>query len=555
MNEHLLEGELHSPMRARLVAGALALGFCAVGIKGGFVAFGGAEVLPATVSTSGEDAVQEKRADILDRNGERLATSIPVYSMWADPSAVWDATEIADKLITVLPELDHETIERRLSDPNRQFVWLKREITPVQRQAVFDLGLEGIHFQEEARRFYPQKTLGAHVIGYTDVDGRGLAGIEYALDERLSSSMEPVRLTIDLSVQYSLEAELSSMAVDSNAKGGAGVVIDARTGEVLAMASWPTFDPNRLQDSSADQRFDRATGAVYELGSVFKPLTMAAALDYGVVVPRETFNVSSPIAIGARVIHDDHPMQGSGKATPTMIIAHSSNIGTVQIARRIDVEQHERFLETLGLMDRAPVELASSARPLLPEGEWSEITQATISFGHGISVTPIAFAAGFASFANDGTYVPPTLLLDQDPLAEVREPRRVMSTPTAKVVVEMMRTTVTEGTGRQADKPGYRIAGKTGTAEKAINGVYQDDRNVTSFAAVFPADDPKYAVLIVLDEPTGASGRAESAAYNAAPAVGRVIERIAPILDVMPYFEDIDPVGLQVRTVSDRRSL
>lgn len=554
MTRRLLEEEIHSPFRARLVAGALCVGFCALAARGSMIAVGDLGEVPATVHTASEDAAQEMRADILDRNGERLATSVPVYSLYGDPREVWDAGQIADELVTVLPDLDRNTIERRLSDTNRKFVWLKRELTPNQRQAVFDLGLEGIHFQEEARRFYPQKTLGAHVVGFTDIDGRGLSGIEYSLNDRLASSMEPIRLTIDLSVQYSLEAELSSMAIKSNAKGGAGIVIDGRTGEVLAMASWPTFDPNRRQDFGPNEFLDRSSGAVYELGSVFKPLTMAAGLDYGVLTPRETFNVSSPITIGADTIHDDHPLPGASRATPSSIIAHSSNIGTVQIGQRLGGDRHRRFLETLGLMERAPIELAASEAPLLPE-HWSPITEATVSFGHGMSVSPIAFAAAFASFANNGTYTPPTLLLEQDPLADVREPRRVMATPTSHVVVEMMRAAVTEGTGRKADIPGYRVAGKTGTAEKAINGEYVDDKNVTSFAAVFPADDPKYAVLIVLDEPTGASGRAESAAFNAAPAVGRVIERIAPILDVMPYFEDIEPVGLEIRTVSGRRSL
>ncbi len=553
MKEELLEGERHSPLRARLVAGVLCLGFCAVAVKGALVSIGGVDVMAASYS-AGDDAAQKMRADILDRNGERLATSVPVYSLYADPSAVWDAGDIADKLLTVFPDLDRDTIEARLSDPNRKFVWLKREITPVQRQAVFELGLEGIHFQEEARRFYPQKSLAAHVVGYTDVDGLGLAGIEYALDDRLASSMEPVRLTIDLSVQYSLEAELSSMAAASNAKGGAGVVIDGASGEVLAMASWPTYDPNRRQDFGVEALRDRAAGSVFELGSVFKPLTVAAGLDYGLLTPRETFNVSKPITVGVETIHDDHPIPGGHAITPTTIVAQSSNIGTVQIGMRLGVDRHKRFLETLGLFDRAPVELGSSEKPLLPE-DWSPITQATVSFGHGISVSPVAFAAAFSAFANDGTYIPPTLVLDQDPLAEPREPRRVMSSPTALVVTEMMRTAVMDGTGRRADIPGYRVAGKTGTAEKAINGVYHKDRNINSFAAVFPADDPKYTVLIVLDEPTGATGRAESAAFNSAPAAGRVVERIAPILDVMPYFEDIDPDGLQVRTVSDRRAL
>lgn len=553
MTPRILEGERHSPLRARIIAGLLCVGFAAAGIRGGMVALGGAEPVPATFANTIE-AAQKMRADILDRNGERLATSIPVYSLYADPGAVWDAGNIADQLVSVFPELDRETIMDRLSDSGRQFVWLKRGITPNQRQAVFELGLEGIGFQEEARRFYPQKTLAAHAIGFTDVDGKGLSGVEYTQNDRLASSLEPIRLTLDLSVQYSLEAELASIAARSNAKGGAGIVMNGKTGEVLALASWPAFDPNRRQEFSSHEILDRATGAVYELGSVFKPLTMAAALDFGVVTPRETFNVSRPIEIGVETIRDDHPMPGSHAASPTGIITYSSNIGTVQIAQRIGLDNQRRFLQSLGLFERSPVELSASESPLLP-ADWSPITQATVSFGHGISVSPMAFASAFAAFANEGTYMPPTLILTEDPLAPEREPRRVMSSPTSQVVTQMMRAAVTDGTGRQADIPGYRLAGKTGTAEKVINGKYTKDRNIASFAAVFPADNPEYAVLIVLDEPVSATGRSETAALNAAPAVGRVVERIAPILNVMPFFEDIEPQEFRTRTVSDRRSL
>ena len=549
----ILESESHSPFRARIVAAAMGIAFVGVAVQGAIVSLTGPKEVYAS-STVQNDKAQAIRADILDRNGERLATSIPVYSLYADPSAVWDPADHAAKLAEILPGVDQGVLQDRLSDPERKFVWIKRELTPLQRQDVYDLGLEGIGFLEENRRFYPQKTVAAHLIGFTDIDGKGLSGMEYALDERLTTSMEPVRLTIDLGVQYSLEAELGSMASQSGAKGGAGVVMDARTGEVLAMASWPFFDPNRRQDFTSNELKDRATSSVFELGSVFKPLTIAAGLDHGLLSPTETFNVSQPVTVNGQTIHDDHPLDGAHAASVTNIIAHSSNIGTVQIGLRLGEERQQRFLDSLGLMERAPIELASSANPLLPPS-WSDLTTATVSFGHGINVTPIAFTAAFASFANEGTYIPPTVLLDHGPLAEEREPRRVMSTPTAAVVVEMMRVAVESGTGRKADVPGYRVAGKTGTAEKAINGRYDPNKNLNSFAAVFPADDPKYAVLIVLDEPTDANGRPQTAAFNAAPAVGRVIDRIATILDVMPNFEDLQTAGPPVRTVADRRSL
>ena len=554
MKKRVLESETASPLRARMVAGAMCVAFVAISVQGGVVALTGDVSEAGFGKTASREAPQLMRADIVDRNGDRLATSISVYSLYADPSAIWDGAEIAAELTSVFPELDQDVLTERLSNPDRKFVWVKRGLTPEERATVFSLGLEGLGFREEARRYYPKGSLASHLLGFTDVDGKGLAGVEYSLDERLSVSMEPIRLTIDSSVQYSLEAELNAAAVKTGAKGGAGVVLDTKTGEVLGMASWPAFDPNRPQDATADMRFDRATTGVYELGSVFKPLTVSAALDFGELTLRETFDVSRPIQIGSNAIHDDHPVPAGHRATPTAIVAHSSNIGTVQIGLRVGAERQQRFLEALGLLQASPVEVAGSASPLVPE-RWSELTTATVSFGHGLAVSPIAFAAAFATLANGGDYIPPTILMDQQPLGQDRTPRRVMSSPTAEVVVEMMRVAVVEGTGKSADVPGYRVAGKTGTAEKPGPNGYDADRNMTSFSAVFPADDPKYAILIVLDEPTDENGRAVSAAFSSAPAVGRVVERIAPILDVMPYFEDLRPTGPPVRQVSDRRSL
>ncbi|MAP94708.1 MAG: transposase [Ponticaulis sp.] len=550
----LLESEAASPLRAKVVAVSLCLAFGAVGIQGGLIALAGDAKEYSLFDTTVSEAPQLRRADILDRNGERLATSISVYSLFADPSAVWDATELAGELVAIFPELDYDALESRLADRDRRFIWIKRGLTPEERKAVFDLGLAGIDFREEARRYYPKGSLATHVLGFTDVDGKGLSGVEHALQTRLSESLEPIQLTLDASVQYSLEAELSAAAVETNAIGGAGVVMDARTGEVLGMASWPTFDPNRPQDSTENERLNRATGAVYELGSVFKPLTMAAGIDLGEVQLREAFDVRNPIRIGSHAIHDDHPVPNGWAATPTAILSNSSNIGTAQIGLRIGKDRQVRFLTSAGLFDSAPLRVSGSASPLIPD-YWNDLTTATVSFGHGIAVSPAAFTAAFSSLANEGDYLAPTIVKEADPLDDPRVPERIMSSPTAQVVVEMMRVAVTDGTGKNADVVGYRVAGKTGTAEKPGPNGYDPNRNMSSFAAVFPADDPKYTVLIVLDEPEDDNGRALSAAFSAAPAVGRVIERIAPILDVVPYFEDLRPTGPQARTVSDRRSL
>ncbi len=499
-----------------------------------------------------------RRADILDRNGELLATSVTVYSLFADPRAIWDAGEVASALAGIFPDLDEQELAGRLSNRSRAFVWVRRGLTPRQRQAVFALGLEGLGFREEPSRAYPRGVLAGHVLGYANLDGEGLAGIEFALDRRLAEGGDPLRLTLDSGVQFALEAELAGAAARHDVDGAAGVVLHAPTGEVLAMASWPPVDPNRwaAADVSNSERLNRAAGAVYELGSVFKPLTVAAAFDAGVLHPADRFDVHEPVIIAGKRIFDRHPVPG--RASPGDIIVHSSNVGTVRIALELGIRRQQDFLQALGLFDRAPVELAESAAPLLP-GRWDTLSSATIAYGHGIAVSPVAFTAAFAAFANNGERVAPTLLLGQD-----RTPDRVMGAPTTGLVTAMLRETVRTGTGTRADVAGYQVAGKTGTAEKPVAGGYAEDINISSFAAVFPADRPEFAILVVLDAPKPAeldgTLTGTSAAWTAAPAVGRVVERIAPLLGLVPRQEDIardGPVGEPpVRAVSgDRRSL
>lgn len=499
-----------------------------------------------------------RRADILDRNGELLATSVTVYSLFADPRAIWDAGEVAAALATIFPDLDAQDLAERLSNRSRAFVWVRRGLTPRQRQAVFALGLEGLGFREEHSRAYPRGVLAGHVLGYASLDGEGLAGVEFALDRRLAEGGEPLRLTLASGVQFALEAELAAAAARHDVEGAAGIVLHAPTGEVLAMASWPPVDPNRwaAADVSDSERLNRAAGAVYELGSVFKPLTVAAAFDAGVLHPADRFDVHSALTIAGKRIFDRHPVPG--RASPGDIVVHSSNVGTVRIALDLGIRRQQDFLQGLGLFERAPVELAESAAPLLPE-RWDTLSSATIAYGHGIAVSPVAFTAAFAAFANDGERVAPTLLLGSE-----RTPERVMGAPTAGLVTAMLRETVRSGTGTRADVPGYQVAGKTGTAEKPVAGGYAEDVNISSFAAVFPADRPEFAILVVLDAPKPAeidgTLTGTTAAWTAAPTVGRVVERIAPLLGLAPRLEDIardGPAGgPPVRAVSgDRRSL
>lgn len=479
-----------------------------------------------------------RRADIVDRNGELLATSVDVYSLYADPRAVWDPLETVDALADVIPDLDRDLVLARLSDRARRFEWIKRGLTPRQRQAVFNLGLEGLHFETERARAYPKGALAGHVLGATNIDGAGVAGVEYAQDDWLAAGDGPLRLTIDSGVQFALEAELETAAVEHDTLGAAGIVLDAETGAVRALASWPPVDPNRWAAHKAAARLDRAVGAPYDLGSVFKPFTVAAGLEMGAISGGQTFDLTTPVIVNGKEFEEHGELRR--RATLADIIADSSNRGTVLIAQQIGADDLRAFLDDLGLLDRSPIELSASAAPLLPR-EWDELTLATTSFGHGMAVSPIAFAGAFSAFANNGVVVEPTLI--EAVARRPRPPQRVMTPSTTAFVVDMMRETVLRGTGAGADAVGFRVAGKTGTAEKVVDGVYDEDRNVTSFAAVFPADDPKFVVFLLLDEPQARDGRGATAASNAAPAVGRVIERIAPQLGVAPVLEDVARAG------------
>ncbi len=533
-------------MRTRMVSIGLLAVFATIALKGLTVALGGTTASTA-IATNFKEA--PRRADIVDRNGDLLATSVTVFSVFADPRAIGDPDLIANELATVLPDLNVETIKTRLSNNERAFAWIERGITPRQRQAVFALGLEGIGFREETRRAYPRGTLAGHLLGYAGADGQGLGGIEYALDDRLTKDEDPLHLTIDANVQFSLEAELAAAVGEYEAEAGAGIVMAAQSGEVLGMASWPPLDPHQATKLGSDHpaRLDRASGALYELGSIFKPLTVAGALDAGAIRPSDRFDVREPINIRGRQINDDHPI--IGRPTPFEIIADSSNIGTVKIAWQMGSLRLQEFFSSLGLFSRSTIELAGSARPIVPE-QFDDLYSATASYGHGIAVTPIAFTGAFASLANSGETVTPTLLLSPE---RKRNPKRVMSAPTANLVVSMLRKAVTDGTGAQAEVGGYRVAGKTGTAEKPIPGGYSETENICSFAAIFPADSPEYVVLIVLDSPKAGEGRGRAAAWNAAPTAGRVIERIAPILGVEPRFDEPVRSSPRVRSVSDRR--
>ncbi len=474
------------------------------------------------------------RADIVDRNGELLATSLNTYSLYAEPRKIWDPVASTEAIILALPDLDPAVVEERLSS-RKSFVWLSRNLTPKERQLVFSIGLPGLGFRIEPKRVYPRGKLASHVLGFTDIDLNGTAGVERAFNERLiKEGATPMRLSLDMRVQFAVEDELKAGMEKFQADAASGIVMNIKTGEILAMASMPDFNPNRSGTALPNNRLNRASMALYELGSTFKPITMALAHETGVVKDDEKLPVQDKLVIQKKSITDDHPSRVAlGEYD---ILAQSSNRGAALIALRAGAEAQQDLLERLGLFARVPIELQESTAPLVAS-EWQDITTATVSYGHGISVTPLALATALATLLNGGMYVAPTI--EKHQMGQAIISHRAVSSQTSRKVVDMMRYVVTDGTGRNAAVKGYGLMGKTGTAEKLINGEYAKKRLVTSFVAAFPHSDPHYLVFIVYDEPKeyeGSWGYATSG-WNAARTAGAVVERIAPVLGVKKAVE------------------
>jgi len=474
------------------------------------------------------------RADLVDRNGAMLAADLLHYGLYVDPREMWDLPATRKALHGALPNLEAKRLEKALRAGRRTF--LVGGLTPAERDRIHDLGLPGLTFESEERRVYPLGTTAAHLIGFSDSGGSGLAGAEAALDEAVRAGAarhEAQALSIDLRVQAALEDELIKNVAAFQAKGAVGIVTNVHTGEILGLASYPDFDPNAPGKATPDQLLNRAGTQVYEMGSTFKVFTTAMALDSGSATLASTFDVTTPVKIGGQTIHDYHGAKGAMSVAE--IFMHSSNIGTTKMALRAGGQNLTRYFRRFGLFDAAPVELQESAKPILPR-QWNDNAVASASFGHAISVTPLALTAGMGAILNGGTYVPLTI----KPMKPGARPQgaRVVSETTSQAMLQLMRLNVVHGTGGKANAPGLRVGGKTGSAEKIVDGRYAKTTLVSSFAAVFPTDGPpeadRYFVLILMDEP---KGNAESfgfatGGWAAAPAVGRVIDRIGPFLGV-----------------------
>jgi len=523
--------------RARLLVAAIcfAFGFAAVGarlVQLTLLKTGGE---PALASAGAASAPPVERANIVDRNGALLASNLTTASLYADARVVLDPEGAAAKLVRALPELSHAEVLGKLKS-GRPFVWIKRNLAPRQQNDINALGIPGLAFQEEQRRVYPQGALAAHVLGYTDVDGNGIAGVERFFDDDLKDRArrgEDLRLSLDMRVQHAVRDELQATVARFSAEGAGALVLDVRTGEVLALVSLPDFDPNHAGGAGPLERFNRVTLGVYELGSVFKIFTAAMALDAGKVTLADGYDATNPIKISRFTIRDDHPKR-RWLSVPE-IFMYSSNIGAAKMALDVGAPGQQAFLGRLGLLRRATIELPEVGAPLSPS-PWREINTMTVAFGHGVAISPLQMASGVASVVNGGILRPATLVRRDAPAAG----QRVLSQRTSDVMRRLLRLVVVEGTGKKAEAEGYVVGGKTGTAEKANGRSYNRRALLSSFIGAFPMNAPRYVVYVVIDEPTGTreTHGFATAGWTAAPTMSRVVSRIAPLLGVTPVDDE-----------------
>jgi len=491
------------------------------------------------------DAVSTSRPDILDRNGEILATDIKAASLFGEPRKIIDVDEAVELLTAVLPDLDASELRERLSS-RKGFVWLKREITKKQQQEIHGLGIPGIGFLTENRRVYPNGAEVSHLIGHVNIDNQGIAGIEKWLDGRGLADLhmaglavdrmdKPVELAVDLRVQHALRDELMAARDKYKAVAAAGLITDVRTGEIISMVSVPDYDPNNPKEANDPTRINRLTTGVYEMGSTFKALTLAMTLDSGKATLSSSFDARMPLRYGKFSIGDYHGQNRT--LTVPEIFTYSSNIGTARMALAVGVEHHKWFLRKMGQLDRLRTELPESAEPLVPK-RWGELNTVTIAFGHGLSVAPLQAVMGINALMNGGLLVPPTFL-KRSPKEAVKLATRVIKPETSDKMRYLMRLNAEKGTATKANVAGYYVGGKTGTSEKVVGGRYSKNKLLNSFTAVLPADNPRYLLLIMLDEPkaTPETHGYATSGWNTAPVAGAVVARIAPLLGVEARFD------------------
>jgi cell division protein FtsI (penicillin-binding protein 3) len=531
---HLSAHDAAAPQRQRrrlsVIGLVFAAGFLVTAGRAVEVAVSGGE--PEITARASEPGA--RRAMLVDRDGEILAATLDFHTVFADPHYVWDAREVVDQLATVLPDIDQERLLRRLQSDTR-YVPIADSVSPRTRQAIHMLGLPGVYFRSEPGRVYPKQRAAAHVLGYVGSDNQGLAGAELAFDAELAEGAAPVVLSIDLTAQHRVESVLRRRMAEHQAAGASAVLMRVGTGEIIAMASLPDFDPNLWADAqpggpgAIHPHFNQASRGVYELGSVFKPLALAAGLQSGRVGLDDVFDASQPVRIGGHTIGD---YRGENRPlTARETILFSSNIASARMADQITPEVLTEFYRSLRLFEAAPIELAESGAPQLPQ-RWGRIQTMTASYGHGFAVSPLALTAAFGALANGGVYVPPTLRPVAPGESVAGDP--VMSPHVAAQVLGVLRETVVRSQTGSADIPGLAVAGKTGTAERAVRGGYADDDRFNTFVGVFPFDDPQYVLTVSLDRPrpTADTHGFATAGWTAMPAAGEIMEELAGVLDL-----------------------
>ncbi len=527
-------------MRLFVTAGLFALAFSAIGFRlvDLMLVSGGPSARIARTATA--PVPLASRADIIDRNGVIVATNLPTVNLFADAQKVPDARAATGKLLKILPELKFDDVLRRLSSGQR-FIYLARHLTPQRQQEVNDIGIPGFGFEAAQRRIYPHGSLFSHIVGATDADNIGVAGVERTFNDSLTGKPEPLRLSLDVRVQHVVRETLAASIARYRAVAGSAVVMDVRNGEIVSLVSLPDFDPKAMGTASTDARFNRATLGVYEMGSTFKLFTAAMALEEGTADLSSTYDASQPIKIGRYSIDDFHGL--NRVVTVPEILIHSSNIGAAKMALAAGTDVQRAYMKKLGLMSPLRLELPEVGTPQYPQ-TWREINTITVAYGHGISVTPVHVVSGVSALVNGGTLFAPTLIHRET----APDGEKVLSEKTSQAMRALMRLIVVDGSGRQADAPGYLVGGKTGTPEKiTYRGGYNQSSLHTSFVAAFPIDAPRYVILVMLDEPKGTRETAmyATAGWNSAPTVSRIVSQIGPMLGVYPmgHADSFEPLA------------
>jgi len=514
----------------------------------------GTTITDATIEGVARDVITATRPALLDRNGLEMAVDIRVPSLFAEPRRIVDVEEAVTKLRTVLPDLDETWLRNKLSG-DKGFVWIKRELTPAIEEKIFQLGIPGLDFVTESKRFYPSGREASHILGGVNIDNQGTMGIEKHMDDEdlallqelglaRDQALTPVSLSIDLRVQHAMYEQLADAITRYQAIAASGVMVDIRSGEVVGMVSLPDYDPNDPGSINADyngkpgQRFNRITSGIYELGSTMKTVTMAAALDSGKVRMSDTFDARFGVRFGRFTIDDFH---GKHRVLSVPeIYKYSSNIGTIKVMQALGKDDFRAFLSKIGFDKGVPFELPEMRMPKIPE-KFSEIVAATSSFGHGLSISPLHMARAYAGFVNDGVMVPMTLM-KRTPEEAAKLGQRIISPETSREIRSLMRLNALEGSGTRMNMyaNGYRVGGKTGTAEKVVKGRYATGTNLNVFASGFPLDKPEYVMVIVVDEPKRESPTTgTTAGWNAGEVTGRIVARVAPMLGISPDFSQV----------------